>query len=877
MGIVYRARQVGLGRTVALKMILHAEHTGADARRRFQREAEAIARLQHPNIVQIHEVGEAGSLPYFSLEYCSGGSLEKKLDGAPWDPKAAGRLVETLTRAVAAAHAAGIVHRDLKPGNVLLTEDGTPKVTDFGLAKRLDATVRTATGAVLGTPSYMAPEQAGGKGKEVGPAADVYALGAILYELLTGRPPFRAATDLDTLFQVLTEEPVPVRRLQPQVPRDLETICHQCLAKDPSRRYVEAKALAVDLHHFVAGEPVAARPVRATERLWRWARRKPAQAGLVAMVLLAFLASVVGVSLFAWQAGQGRLRAEAFAREESKRLDQIMKANDILSSVFRDLNPEEEDPEGQPLRAQLGERLDRAAQLLQSDAVGDPLAVARLQNTLGETQRHLGYPKRAIELHAQARQAFEAGLGPDHREALANLENLAGAYRDAGQMDEAVSLFQQAVQRYTATFGPDDRGTLGSRNNLATAYWAAGKLDEAEPLLEQTLDKTRAKFGPDDADTLECMANLAGVYWDGGKLDKALPLSEQALQRCKARLGPVHPRTLRCMELLALVIQATGQFDKAVPLFEQILEKRKAKLGPDNPGTLKSMNNLAGAYQDTGQLDRAVPLFEQVLEKLQAKGGPDDPSTLGGMNNLATAYRAAGRLDKAVPLFEQTWAKAQAILGPEHPHTLISMGNLAWAYQLAGQLAKALPLFEQALEKMKVKLGPDHPRTLATMGRLAAAWQEGQRHDRALSLWRDLLAIQTRQLAAGHPDRAATQAGLGRCLLQSGGAVEAEPLLRECLLVRQKQQADAWETYHTQSLLGGSLLGQKKYAAAEPLLLAGYEGMKQRQAKIYFPDQVYMAEGVERLVALYQAWGKKEEADRWRRKSAAAKVGAARY
>jgi WD40 repeat protein/tetratricopeptide (TPR) repeat protein len=324
MGVVYRARQLGLGRIVALKMILHAEYAGADDRRRFQGEAEAVARLQHRHIVQIHEVGEAGGVPYFSLEYCSGGSLEEQLDGTPWEAPRAAQLVETLAGAVAAAHAAGIIHRDLKPGNVLLTEDGTPKVADFGLAKRLDVPGQTQTGAIVGTPSYMAPEQAGGK-KDVGPAADVYALGAILYELLAGRPPFKAATPLDTMLQVLSEEPVAVRRLQPKVPRDLETVCHKCLEKDPKKRYGSAAALTEDLQRFLAGEPVAARPVGMAGRLLRRARRRPGVAALVLGMLLLAAAGAAGILSAYGEAivqRNGAQREADKARREKARADE---------------------------------------------------------------------------------------------------------------------------------------------------------------------------------------------------------------------------------------------------------------------------------------------------------------------------------------------------------------------------------------------------------------------------------------------------------------------------------------------------------------------------------------------------------------------------
>jgi hypothetical protein len=259
MGVVYKARQLCLNRVVALKMILAGSHAGPGATARFLREAETVARLKHPNVVQVHEFGTHEGKPYFSLEYLEGGSLADHLKGEPQPPAQAAQMVQTLARAVQTAHEQGIVHRDLKPANVLLATDGTLKITDFGLAKQGDSGM-TATGEVLGTPSYMAPEQAEGTPKLVGAASDVYALGAILYELLTGRPPFKGASAWDTIQLVVGTEPVPPSRLQPKMPRDLETVCLKCLEKEPARRYATAADLAEDLRRFQAGEPIQARP-----------------------------------------------------------------------------------------------------------------------------------------------------------------------------------------------------------------------------------------------------------------------------------------------------------------------------------------------------------------------------------------------------------------------------------------------------------------------------------------------------------------------------------------------------------------------------------------------------------------------------------------
>ncbi|HEX5269736.1 MAG TPA: serine/threonine-protein kinase [Gemmataceae bacterium] len=325
MGVVYQARQTKLGRVVALKMILSGAHAGGADLARFRTEGEAVARLQHPNIVQIFEVGEHDGLPYFSLEFCGGGSLEKKLAGTPLPPREAAALVEQLARAMGAAHKRGVVHRDLKPANVLLQEAqglqslglGVPKITDFGLAKKIDEAGQTATGSVMGTPSYMAPEQAGGKSAEVGPLADVYALGAILYECLTGRPPFKAATAMDTLMQVVADDPVPPSRLAPRTPRDMQTICLKCLRKEPHRRYAGADDLADDLGRFLGGEPITARAVGRLERAAKWVRRRPAAAALLAVSAAAALGFVLLLDRARREAGT-RSATEASLRGQAE-------------------------------------------------------------------------------------------------------------------------------------------------------------------------------------------------------------------------------------------------------------------------------------------------------------------------------------------------------------------------------------------------------------------------------------------------------------------------------------------------------------------------------------------------------------------------------
>jgi WD40 repeat protein/serine/threonine protein kinase len=353
MGVVYKARQAGLNRLVALKMVLAGSHAGPEVLARFRAEAEAVAALQHPNIVQIYEVGSSAGLPYFSLELVEGGTLADRLNGTPWSARAAGELVVALARAVHYAHSRNVIHRDLKPSNILLpveshqagahvegrkVEEGgsgpsdfttfrlsdlRPKITDFGLAKQLDsASDRTRTGAIMGTPSYMAPEQAGGRSKELGPACDTYALGAILYELLTGRPPFRAESALETIRAVIDTDPVAPRRLVPKVPRDLETICLKCLEKVPARRYASAGELAEDVQRFLDGKPIRARPTPAWERLAKWIRRNP-----LAVVVLG---TVAAAALFI-------IISQAVANRRMRELNQdLEQANGQAAGALRD-------------------------------------------------------------------------------------------------------------------------------------------------------------------------------------------------------------------------------------------------------------------------------------------------------------------------------------------------------------------------------------------------------------------------------------------------------------------------------------------------------------------------------------------------------------
>jgi eukaryotic-like serine/threonine-protein kinase len=538
MGIVYKARQVQLDRLVALKMILAGGLAGSAERDRFRTEAEAIARLQHPNIVQVYEVGEHDGKPFFSLEFCSGGSLQQKLNGAPLPPLEAAQLVQTLAHAVQAAHERSVIHRDLKPANVLLASDGTPKITDFGLAKKLDDVGQTASGAVMGTPSYMAPEQAAGRVKDVGPAADVYALGAILYELLTGRPPFRGETPMDTLVQVLGWEPAPPRRLQPKVPRDLEVVCLKCLEKEPARRYPSALALAEELRRFLAHEPIQARPLSAPARLWRWCRRKPALAAATGLAAAA-LAAVVVLSVrfgLAQSRTAGELREALDDAVTNRKSAQRLSARLALDRGIALCE------EGEIARGLLwlARSLETAA-----TAGADDLEPA-IRANLAAWRRHLCLPRARLEHRTMV---SDAAFSPDGKLVLTgDLESKAHLWdADTGRVvDEPIAIpASPDAGMLLVAFKPDGATFL-------TASWRTGKVHfwdtktrrQMGPPLEPSGEVAAVAFNPDGKLLLTGGHNGTAQLWDADA-HKALgaPL---AAGKGRVRAVAFHPDGKTC-------------------------------------------------------------------------------------------------------------------------------------------------------------------------------------------------------------------------------------------------------------------------------------------------------------------------------------------
>jgi formylglycine-generating enzyme required for sulfatase activity len=488
MGVVYKARHLALKRTVALKMVLAGGHAAPHERARFRLEAEAVARLQHPNIVQIHEVGEAGGHPYCALELVEGGSLAAKLAGQPLPAREAARLVETLARAMQLAHGRNVVHRDLKPANVLLAADGTPKITDFGLARQTDSdSGETQAGQVMGTPSYMAPEQASGRTHEAGPAADVYALGAILYECLAGRPPFKGKTVVETLDQVQTQEPAPPSRGRAGVPPDLETVCLKCLRKEPEQRYSSAAELADDLVRYQRGEPIQARPVGRVERSVKWVKRNPVVAGAAAAVLLV---TVLGVAGIVWK----YLDAEQQKDIALKEADKANKARNFLAGIFQKA---ETDVKGGNVTVR---------QLMEEAETGIPVEFADQPELRADLLSIIGKVKRGIGWRTPQAMILKV--------------------RGTAQLQSAAGVQKAAVAQ--ALVNLDDRLILGADAQVQLVFLADFHKERVKPGQEVTIgskgcEPANAVMGRDDSVLMTFVRLPKGTFYMGwnGKMGSA--------------------------------------------------------------------------------------------------------------------------------------------------------------------------------------------------------------------------------------------------------------------------------------------------------------------------------------------------------------------
>lgn len=710
MGVVYRARQVSLNRIVALKMIRTGQFASALERRRFFAEAETAALLDHPNIVPIYEVGELSGQPFLSMKFIDGGCLSRAIPTLFADPQRLATTIGQVARAVHHAHQHGILHRDLKPANILLDREGAPHVTDFGLAKRIDGeNALTHSGAMVGTPSYMAPEQANGGRLTV--AADVYGLGAILYECITSRPPFVGTTLYDTVIMVRSAEPVAPSRLRGTVPRDLETICLKALEKDPKRRYATAAELAEDLEHFVADEPIRARPVGTAERLYKWARRRPAQAGLVAVSLAAV---IVVIGLFLWsyvridraldEARQQQQRAERRSRQARHAADRMytqVAVNWLLDEPSKDALQREFLEEALALYEELAQDMGHDPEGLEQTgrALFHMGGILRL---LGQTKASEEAYLRAIALQRERKAALPEEESP--------LRSLAETYNWLGE------LYREGGRRLA-----DAQEAYHSAHNLQAALVA------------------RSGRAEDRRDLARTHYNLGIVAMDTGRTDSARQEYDRAVDLLRGvlaaddRLEDARHNLAQCLINRAVLRRAEKNLDEADTDYREALAllrrlRREAGSRPRYRLDLAvNLNNHGNLLAEAGRPDDALAARQEALTlgKELVVDFPKRPKHRKELANIHNSLAVAllGRGDRAGA--RRHWQDAldldEALVReqPDYPDVLgqrgITRGNLGWLATAEQKWAEARPLLELAVKDLKeaLALNADHPGRIA--------------------------------------------------------------------------------------------------------------------------------------------------------------------
>jgi serine/threonine protein kinase len=819
MGVVFEAEQEKPRRVVALKVIKPG-FASAELLRRFERESQVLARLQHPGIAQIYEAGSAdtgfGPQPYFAMEFIHGVPLRDYAETHQLSARQRLELMAKVCDAVEHAHQRGIIHRDLKPGNVLVDEARQPKILDFGVARVTDsdmqASRQTDVGQLIGTLAYMSPEQTTADPLELDTRTDVYALGVILYELLSNRLPYQLSHQLPEAVRAIREEdPTRLSSISRAYRGDVETIVTKALEKDRGRRYSSAAALATDIRRHLADEPIMARPASMTYQLQKFARRHK---GLVLATAAVFATLVAGVIVSTTEAVKAR-RAEQTAQAVNDFLQ-----NDLLAQATANAQASpttKPDPE-----LKVRTVLDRAAAKIGGKFDRQPDVEASIRDAIGQAYQGLGL---YAEAHTQLERTLALQrrvLGAENPTTLKTLNLLGWTAFLQSKFPEAETLLNQSLKSWRRVLGAANPGTLGAMSKLGSVYRSQGKYAQAETLLSQTLEIQRHTLGPEHEDTLVSMIGLASVYSDQGKYSQAEALDSQTLEIFRRVSGPEHPDTLYCMNNLARDYLYQGKYPQTEALFSETMETRRRVLGPEHPDTLISMNNLANVYWAQGKYMQAEALYSQTLDIQRRVVGPEHRSTLMTTSNLAVVYGLQGKYAQAEALFSQALAMQIRVLGREHPITLFTLAESAFLFQRQGNYELAQSYGAQALAGRRHRLGSEHPDTMDSAADLALAY------------------ISQRKF------------------------IDAEPLAREAMGLYQRKQPQNWQRFHAESLLGASLAGQKKYAEAEPLLVEGYEGMAARKEQIDVENRYHLDRAHEWLVQLYRAWGKPDKSAEWR-------------
>ncbi|MFT3879378.1 MAG: serine/threonine-protein kinase [Gemmatales bacterium] len=736
MGSVYQACQESLNRNVAVKLIHGGSLAGEEERYRFRLEAEVAARIKHPNIVQVYEAGMHQGRAYLVMEWVEGGTLQQWQNGKPIEPRLAAELVAALADGIQAAHSMGVLHRDLKPANVLLSAESSVlspelrttslstqdsalrtndsalstlrvKVSDFGMAKRLHEAGVTQSGYAVGTPHYMAPEQARGD-EDIGTGADIYSLGAILYELLTGRPPFQGSAHI-VLYQVINDDPASPLKWKPDLPQDVVSICQKCMRKDAKLRYHSAAELAVDLRRFLDRLPVQARPISVTQRFVLWARRRPAIAGLILTLLLTMIISYAGMTWLFLRAEEQRSEAVlAKAQMERKELATRELNRFFLRDFFNQASPDKQKDK----KLLFSDALSKIAQDFETDPAlaglrkfPELIAGTRLQ--LGSTLMHQGKLALATQMLEGAFEWYQANRPEDDEERLHCFNNLLNLLLEQGQLQKVEPLMRDLVAMKVKKFGPYEHPTIASKSNLVGVLYEQGKMDEALTIAREMLDGLRRTRPAGNDEMLHTFSNYTFLLFKAGKVQEAERLQRECLAECQKHLTATHPHTILVMNNLASSLRSLKRPAEAEPLMKQVAATSKQVNGPAHPETLSYQGNYAGLLRDLGRLDEAQKLLEDAWRAAQEKK-LKHPVVLKLLDGLASLAAQRGKLEPATVYAQELLQAVQTQLDAKHQMQAMARSTYGHVLLLKKDHVQAVKMLEEA-----VRLAEPHGAALA--------------------------------------------------------------------------------------------------------------------------------------------------------------------
>lgn len=850
MGSVYEGVQQNPERVVAIK-VMRDGHRSREARRRFEYESQVLARLSHPGIAKIYEAGthDAGSrsLPYFVMEFVADARpiTDFARDGK-LKLRARLELFLQVCAAVHHGHQKGVIHRDIKPDNVLVDSTGHVQLIDFGVARTVDAdrqstTLRTGQGQIIGTLQYMSPEQVGANALDVDTRSDVYALGILLYQLVSDRLPYEVSgSDILAAVRVITEQtPTALGEHAPHLRGDIETVVGKALSKDRAHRYQSAEELRADVVNVLQSRPITARPPSVLYQLRVFTRRNLAlvitAAALVVLLVGGSIALVVqylrvedarreavraGLSEATQRAVAVKERDRALAAERlaERRRAEAEAINTFLEKMLSSVSPEE----ARGVEVTVRDMLDQVAATIDDEFAGSPTVRAGIHRVLGVTYGALGRYDQATKHAASAYELRLEQDGPGSLETLQADADLGFLARLIGEFDEAEERLTRAERGIRRLLGDDDRRTLECRNELANLYTEQARFEEARAIYDDVLARSIRLFGELDSFTLLVGNNIGVLYLESHDRVGAVEHFRRLLELRMQADGETHPETMACMNNLGIALTDDRAFDEAERVYRELTATAERVFGAPHPQTLTTRNNLAMFLLKVGRLAEAEDVLRDTVAVAHSTLGPDRSLSISAEQNLARALAAIGSHAEAGERYLRVLDARRRIQGDEHPNVLMVINSYAEVADATGHGERADALLEELLESRREKLGPQHVETLAVGFHLAMR------------------------------------------ITDRGEDERAEELFRAAVVAWTRERPRSWRTYAMQMNLGAHLASMGRHEEAEQELLASHAGLMEtvgEQSELAFAVAGHLAE-------LYTALRRPAEARSWRRRSA---------